>query len=84
MATPSIAAGASHVIHELQLEQRHAQQQISQLQDHIVQLADLGSLLGELPDRTQHNVMLPFGPMAFFSGKLIHSNETLVRLGAFC
>ena len=82
--SPSIAAGAPHVIHELLLEHQHAQQQISQLQDHLMQLADLSSLLGELPDKSQHNVMVPFGPMAFFPGKLIHCNETLITLGASC
>ena len=49
-----------------------------------MQLADLSSLLGELPDKTQHNIMVPFGPMAFFPGRLIHTNEVLVRLGASC
>lgn len=31
--------------------------------------------------KTNHRAMVPYGPMAFFPGELIHTNEFLVHLG---
>ena len=42
---------------------------------------DLQRLLKTLPDCIKHPVMVPFGPVAFFSGHLIHTNECLVDIG---
>ncbi|KAJ6842638.1 putative RNA polymerase II subunit 5-mediating protein-like protein [Iris pallida] len=38
-------------------------------------------LVRQLPDRTSHEIMVPFGSAAFFPGRLIHTNEFLVLLG---
>lgn len=35
----------------------------------------------ELPSRLTHRVCVPFGPHAFFPGKLRHTNELTVPLG---
>ncbi|XP_002735303.1 uncharacterized protein LOC100371571 [Saccoglossus kowalevskii] len=37
--------------------------------------------LETLPDKTTHDVMVPFGSLAFMPGKLVHTNEILVLLG---
>ncbi|XP_077372750.1 unconventional prefoldin RPB5 interactor 1 isoform X1 [Festucalex cinctus] len=37
--------------------------------------------LQTLPDRLSYDIMVPFGPMAFMPGKLVHSNEVTVLLG---
>ncbi|XP_045192829.2 unconventional prefoldin RPB5 interactor 1-like [Mercenaria mercenaria] len=34
-----------------------------------------------LPDQVTHDVMVPFGKMAFMPGQLVHTNEILVLLG---
>ncbi|KAJ1966818.1 hypothetical protein IWQ62_002233, partial [Dispira parvispora] len=47
-------------------------------------LADYKALsqrLTTLPDETNYDVQVPFGPLAFFPGKLIHTNEIMVLLG---
>ncbi|KNE65490.1 hypothetical protein AMAG_11109 [Allomyces macrogynus ATCC 38327] len=42
---------------------------------------DLHSTLSTLPDKVSHTVMVPFGPLAFMPGKLVHTNEITVMLG---
>ncbi|XP_038610120.1 unconventional prefoldin RPB5 interactor 1 isoform X1 [Tachyglossus aculeatus] len=37
--------------------------------------------LSTLPDKLSYDVMVPFGPLAFMPGKLIHTNEITVLLG---
>ena len=44
--------------------------------------ADLQRLVRDLPNRTSHEVMVPFTDVAFFPGRLIHTNELLVLLGS--
>ncbi|XP_030907663.1 unconventional prefoldin RPB5 interactor 1 isoform X1 [Melopsittacus undulatus] len=34
-----------------------------------------------LPDKLSYDVMVPFGPLAFMPGKLVHTNEVTVLLG---
>ncbi|KAJ3678237.1 hypothetical protein LUZ60_002040 [Juncus effusus] len=41
----------------------------------------LTSLVRRLPDEVSHDIMVPFGGVAFFPGRLIHTNEFLVLLG---
>lgn len=38
-------------------------------------------LVQKLPDMLSHDIMVPFGSVAFFPGRLIHTNEFLVLLG---
>ncbi|KAJ3358536.1 uri1, prefoldin-like chaperone [Allomyces javanicus] len=42
---------------------------------------DLHTTLSTLPDKVSHTVMVPFGPLAFMPGKLVHTNEITVMLG---
>ncbi|CAG2222649.1 URI1 [Mytilus edulis] len=41
----------------------------------------LKTRLKTLPDKVTHDVMVPFGSLAFMPGKLVHTNEILVLLG---
>ncbi|XP_024055502.1 unconventional prefoldin RPB5 interactor 1 isoform X2 [Terrapene carolina triunguis] len=37
--------------------------------------------LNTLPDKLSYDIMVPFGPLAFMPGKLVHTNEVTVLLG---
>ncbi|XP_010881651.2 unconventional prefoldin RPB5 interactor 1 isoform X2 [Esox lucius] len=37
--------------------------------------------LKTLPDKVSYDIMVPFGPLAFMPGKLVHTNEITVLLG---
>ncbi|KAM7040347.1 unconventional prefoldin RPB5 interactor 1 [Acridotheres tristis] len=37
--------------------------------------------LQTLPDKLSYDIMVPFGPLAFMPGKLVHTNEITVLLG---
>ncbi|XP_056622887.1 unconventional prefoldin RPB5 interactor 1 [Triplophysa dalaica] len=37
--------------------------------------------LKTLPDKLSYDIMVPFGPLAFMPGKLVHTNELTVLLG---
>ncbi|XP_032229480.2 unconventional prefoldin RPB5 interactor isoform X2 [Nematostella vectensis] len=41
----------------------------------------LDNTLKTLPEKLNHDIMVPFGSLAFMPGKLIHTNEILVLLG---
>uniref|UniRef100_A0A8C4ZSA8 URI1 prefoldin like chaperone n=1 Tax=Gadus morhua TaxID=8049 RepID=A0A8C4ZSA8_GADMO len=41
----------------------------------------LDDRLRTLPDHLSYDVMVPFGPLAFMPGKLVHTNEVTVLLG---
>uniref|UniRef100_A0A3P8VGU2 URI1 prefoldin like chaperone n=1 Tax=Cynoglossus semilaevis TaxID=244447 RepID=A0A3P8VGU2_CYNSE len=41
----------------------------------------LNERLETLPDQLSYDVMVPFGPLAFMPGKLVHTNELTVLLG---
>lgn len=41
----------------------------------------LADRLTTLPDQLSYDIMVPFGPLAFMPGKLVHTNEVTVLLG---
>ncbi|XP_013872010.1 unconventional prefoldin RPB5 interactor 1 [Austrofundulus limnaeus] len=41
----------------------------------------LNDRLETLPDQLSYDIMVPFGPLAFMPGKLVHTNELTVLLG---
>ena len=43
----------------------------------------LQNMLQTLPDKVSYPIMVPFGSVAFFPGRLIHTNECMVDLGEF-
>ncbi|KAG7652957.1 Prefoldin alpha-like [Arabidopsis suecica] len=55
--------------------------EMNRLQQFVDENDNLINLVKKLPDQLHHNVMVPFGKMAFFPGRLIHTNECLVLLG---
>ncbi|PVD22277.1 hypothetical protein C0Q70_18085 [Pomacea canaliculata] len=56
-------------------------QQISQHEKFRSDYSTLRERLLTLPNKLLHNVMVPFGDLAFMPGRLIHTNELLVLLG---
>ncbi|XP_069561347.1 unconventional prefoldin RPB5 interactor 1 [Brachyistius frenatus] len=41
----------------------------------------LNDRLKTLPDQLSYDIMVPFGPLAFMPGKMVHTNEVTVLLG---
>ncbi|KAJ2486784.1 hypothetical protein IWW37_005484 [Coemansia sp. RSA 2050] len=68
--------------------QKHFDHDVSSIQTALNQYLEykteyhnLQTTLLELPDEIEYDAMVPVGPLAFFPGKLIHTNEILVSLG---
>ncbi|KAJ2022389.1 hypothetical protein IWW57_004540 [Coemansia sp. S610] len=68
--------------------QKHFDHDVSSIQTALNQYLEykteyhnLQATLLELPDEIEYDAMVPVGPLAFFPGKLIHTNEILVSLG---
>ncbi|KFK42720.1 prefoldin subunit family protein [Arabis alpina] len=66
---------ASYV--EVKIEEKRSE--LNRLQQFVDENSNLINLIKKLPDKLHHNV--PFGKMAFFPGRLIHTNECMVLLG---
>ncbi|CAG2222638.1 URI1 [Mytilus edulis] len=64
---------------EIALEETNAN--INQWEKFRTDYKALKTRLKTLPDKVTHDVMVPFGPLAFMPGKLVHTNEILVLLG---
>ncbi len=60
---------------------REHEQRLQSLRSYRVEYEDLRSTLGELPKRTQHQIMVPLNSVAFMPGRLEHTNEVTVLLG---
>ncbi|KAJ1947518.1 hypothetical protein GGF37_000283 [Kickxella alabastrina] len=54
---------------------------LSQYKGHKEEYSSLQTLLTDLPSELTYEAMVPVGPLAFFPGQLIHTNEILVLLG---
>ncbi|KAI9501926.1 hypothetical protein GGI25_000200 [Coemansia spiralis] len=65
----------------LQQSQESIQTALKQFNKYKSEYHALQKTLLELPGEIEHEVMVPVGPLAFFPGKLIHTNEVLVLLG---
>ncbi|KAK9929604.1 hypothetical protein M0R45_026698 [Rubus argutus] len=72
--TQKAAKRVQDTIAEKDLELEH-------LQGFVADNRDLINLVGRLPEHLHHDVMVPFGKAAFFSGRLVHTNEFTVLLG---
>ncbi|KAG9138433.1 hypothetical protein Leryth_012720 [Lithospermum erythrorhizon] len=57
------------------------QTQLDTLHNFISDNSSLIDLVKRLPHDLHHSIMVPFGPAAFFPGKIIHTNELMVLLG---
>ncbi|KAI9593589.1 Prefoldin [Syncephalis fuscata] len=58
-----------------------AQSSVQQWREHHNEYQQLRDGLQKLPEETAHQVMVPVGPLAFFPGKIVKTNELLVLLG---
>ncbi|KAJ4810160.1 RNA polymerase II subunit 5-mediating protein-like protein [Rhynchospora pubera] len=76
--SPEETATAVHRVEEAVSQRRR---ELERLRRFASDNSSLSSLVQRLPDETSHDVMVPFGGVAFFPGRLIHTNELLVLLG---
>lgn len=58
------------------------EQVLAQLRRFDDEYADLQRVVRELPEKTSHDIMVPFTDVAFFPGRLIHTNELTILLGS--
>lgn len=63
-----------------QLEQARAG--IALIDERSQEYDDLDGLLRDLPEKLSHPVMVPYGPLACFEGRLVHTNEVLTQLSS--
>jgi len=69
-------------LHEEQLKGiEETNERISKFNQFKDDYVALQSRLQTLPDKVSHDVMVPFGKLAFMPGRLVHTNEILVLLG---
>lgn len=71
----------AHLQHEHRQRLQVVEEEYAQLTKFRDDYLHLQKRLKTLPDKTSHEVMVPFGPLAFMPGRLIHTNEMLVLLG---
>ena len=62
-------------------ERAKRRQDLDQLQKAADDYEDLEASLAGLPSKVEHQILVPFGKMAFFPGTLRHTNEVMVLLG---
>ncbi|KAI8319966.1 Prefoldin, partial [Martensiomyces pterosporus] len=65
----------------LQQDLNTRQKALSQYTEFKQEYHDLQTTLRDLPSEIEYDAMVPVGPLAFFPGKLVHTNEILVLLG---
>ncbi|KAJ1858066.1 hypothetical protein LPJ57_007067, partial [Coemansia sp. RSA 486] len=54
---------------------------LAQYAEYKTEYQELQKTLQTLPDEPHYDALIPVGPLAFFPGQLIHTNEILVLLG---
>lgn len=60
----------------------HARASKGKLDERSREYKEVQSILGDLPHKLTHKVMVPFGPLGFFEGYLEHTNEVLTQLSS--
>ncbi|XP_042519901.1 RNA polymerase II subunit 5-mediating protein homolog isoform X3 [Macadamia integrifolia] len=73
--------GAQKAAKRVQETLANRQKELDYVHNFVVDNTNLVNLVQRLPDELSHDVMVPFGTVAFFPGRLIHTNEFLVLLG---
>lgn len=58
------------------------EQVLNQLEAFDDEYAELQRVVTDLPKKTHHEIMVPFTDVAFFPGRLVHTNELTVLLGS--
>ncbi|KAJ2698345.1 hypothetical protein FB645_005666 [Coemansia sp. IMI 203386] len=54
---------------------------LAQYAEYKAEYQELQKTLQTLPDQPHYDALIPVGPLAFFLGQLVHTNEILVLLG---
>ena len=78
MATDDLSLLSDRVRQALSADE----QVLAQLRRFDDEYADLQRVVRELPEKTSHDIMVPFTDVAFFPGRLIHTNELTILLGS--
>ena len=60
---------------------RERTDEVERLRGTLAEYEELQSTLRTLPERVEHEVMVPLGKLALFPGQLRHTNEIMVLLG---
>ncbi|KAJ1742916.1 hypothetical protein LPJ68_001511 [Coemansia sp. RSA 1086] len=72
---------ADRYLKYLDQTQAALQTTLEQYSGYKAEYHELQQTLVDLPKEIEHEAMIPLGPLAFYPGKLIHTNEILVMLG---
>ncbi|KAJ2664731.1 uri1, prefoldin-like chaperone [Coemansia sp. RSA 1200] len=65
----------------LQQSRESLESSLAKFKEYKAEYKSLQKTLVELPDEIEYQAMVPVGPLAFFPGKIVHTNEILVLLG---
>ncbi|KAJ2760782.1 uri1, prefoldin-like chaperone, partial [Coemansia sp. BCRC 34490] len=65
----------------LQQSRESLESSLAKFKEYKSEYKSLQKTLVELPDEIEYQAMVPVGPLAFFPGKIVHTNEILVLLG---
>lgn len=80
-AVPLRAAEVARLREEQQKVVTNCQEKIQHWEKVDNDYSALQERLKSLPDKLSYDIMVPFGPLAFMPGKLVHTNEVTVLLG---
>eukprot|EP00240_Pyramimonas_obovata_P015911 CAMPEP_0118929736 /NCGR_PEP_ID=MMETSP1169-20130426/6652_1 /TAXON_ID=36882 /ORGANISM="Pyramimonas obovata, Strain CCMP722" /LENGTH=292 /DNA_ID=CAMNT_0006871985 /DNA_START=283 /DNA_END=1158 /DNA_ORIENTATION=+ len=81
MASPEVLLRKNVAESSIKEVLQQEEKRLEQLQTFGKEYNQLADVLATLPGKTNHQVMVPFGSLAFMPGRLIHTNEILVHLG---
>ncbi|KAJ1611291.1 prefoldin like molecular chaperone [Cryptosporidium canis] len=56
--------------------------EISELKSMISEFEQVSQVLNRLPNKVQHEIMVPLGPLAFSPGHIVNTNKVLMLLGS--
>ncbi|KAJ1798104.1 uri1, prefoldin-like chaperone [Coemansia sp. RSA 2399] len=65
----------------VQQSRESLQSTLAKFKEYKADYRSLQKTLVDLPDEIEYQAMIPVGPLAFFPGKIVHTNEILVLLG---
>ncbi|CAK0850201.1 unnamed protein product [Prorocentrum cordatum] len=89
MRSGAASEGARHRREQFEAAVKRIDEQLAQARANEAALAErgreydeLGALLEELPEKLEHPIMVPFGPLAFFPGHIQHTSEVLTQLSS--
>ncbi|KAJ2558093.1 hypothetical protein EV175_000967 [Coemansia sp. RSA 1933] len=65
----------------LQQSRESLQSMLAKFKEYKADYQSLQKTLAKFPEEIEYEAMVPVGPLAFFPGKIVHTNEILVLLG---